>query len=185
MSDTSAAPKCAQHPAQHAFVSCRRCGRAACAYCLPESGDGQTCSDCLVLAEQPGVIAWERPDLNVLVGFWRTTRDVLGNTQTTFEHLGAGSIAAALRYSAVLHAVLALAAMLLVSPCVVLATLGWQTPLLGPSSPAGLLGFMGASCGAPFFAAFFLESTWGGGYLCEFRATWRLPSLSARGWRRG
>lgn len=153
MTDTAPPSACATHPAQQAFVSCRRCGRAACAYCLPESAGGQTCTECVALDELPTVIAWERRDLNVLLRFWRTTRDVLSKSQATFALLGDGSVMSAIGYSAALHVVLCVAALLLVSPCVLLAALGWQTPVLGPTSPfvAGL--FVGASCGAPVLAA--------------------------------
>jgi len=155
---------CAGHPAQLALAQCARCGRAACPYCLPDAGD--VCVECLARAEPPGVIAWERADLGVLTRFWRTTRDVLTRPHATLTPLAAplgsgalvaphagGSLGAALRYAALLQSLLAVAALLLLTPFVLLAALGWQTPLLGPTSPYVLVAFVVLACTAPFVAA--------------------------------
>jgi hypothetical protein len=144
---------CPQHPAELAFVHCERCARPACAYCLPESAGGQLCADCAARDAAPGVIAWERSDLNVFARLWRTTRDVLTKTEQTLAQLGEGSVTAAVSYAVVLQVALSVAALLLLSPCVLLAALGWQTPFLGPTTPMLVPIFAGAVCGSPIFAA--------------------------------
>lgn len=153
MSDAAPPRTCAAHPGQPAFVSCERCARPACAYCLPESAGGLVCAECAAREAGATAIAWERAELHVFAKLWRTTRDVLTKTEQTFALLGEGSVTVAVGYAALLHLVLSVAALALVSPCVLLAALGWRTPLLEPASPMVLVAFGGAACGAPVLAA--------------------------------
>lgn len=146
---------CAVHPAQPAFVTCRTCRRYACEYCL---GDGtaraiDVCGECADRDEGPGLIAWERKDLSLFARFFRTVRQVLGATGQTFADMRPGSVPAALVYVALVYALTSLITLFILSPCVLLAFFGWQTPLHFGDPAAVAPVAAAALCGGPFAQA--------------------------------
>jgi len=145
---------CAAHAGQPAFVTCRVCGSPACAYCLsaPDT-DGDTCTRCREREAPTGVIAWERRDLGIGKRFVRTVRQVLGQTGPTFSELREGSVGPALGYVALVYALTSLSACVVLAPFLLLALLGWQTPLAVADTAALVPVLVAALCGGPIVQA--------------------------------
>lgn len=144
---------CPVHATRVAFVTCPRCARPACDYCLVEVEGQELCSECGSVERGGGVIAWERRDLGWLARFARTVRDTLARPGATFSDMRPGSVPAAFGYAALVFAVTSIGALVIVTPCVLFGFLGWTTPL-SVADPAGAGVVMIAGlCGGPFLQA--------------------------------
>ncbi len=145
---------CPVHAGRIAFITCPRCGRPACEYCLVQVEGRELCTECGRVEDGGGVIAWERRDLDWLRRFTRTLRDTLARPGATFAEMRPGSVGAALGYAALVFAVTSLGALVILSPCVLFGSLGWSTPL-SAGNHAGAAAFaFAALCGGPFLQAF-------------------------------
>lgn len=148
--------QCPVHPNQPAPLSCARCGRPACEYCLTANDDSRddVCVDCEAKAEGPkGGLAWERRDASILARFARTTRDVILRPWQSFSRLDEGAIPIALGYTATVYAITSLITLAILAPCLMLTALGWSTPLQSVPESA-LVPMIAAACSGPIvFAA--------------------------------
>jgi len=141
---------CPVHPAQTAFVECKKCKTPACAYCL-DDGPGDVCEACFATDQKRGLIAFERADLGWPARVGRTFRQVLRETGETFSELGDGDLGLGLAWAAMCWALTSVLSFLVISPFVLLMSTGFSTslPIGAMSAPI----FAVLCCGGPLIQA--------------------------------